>query len=149
MRLYSFTHSYLSDIQRGIQTAHLVGDMCCPKVYSNGIDNKAVEWAMQDKTIIVLNGGNCDSLQNIYYNLNDLTRNKLLRPYQVTLSEFFEDDPSMSGMQTAVGIILPDIVYDIIPYLKSTESPPIKITDPRAYKVCLPLAEYISQFRLA
>lgn len=95
-RLYSFVNMYLSDIQKGIQTAHIVGEL---SMRSHPQYDDWLDW----KTIIVLNGGNAQSLWDI--------RNFLQGQKDYVNTHFCEDDQSLGGSITAVGIILPEKVY--------------------------------------
>jgi len=109
-RLYCFTNMYLSAIQKGIQTAHVVSDISQYKQ----MNNVYVEWASSDKTIVVLEGGNQKNLLSIALSIeefnNDLHLNNLQQfPYAL----FREDEDSLNDAVTAVGIILPESVYSL------------------------------------
>lgn len=97
-RLYCLTNYYLSSLQKGLQTAHVVSELSLnrKKVYT--------DWADQDKTIIMLNGGNCAQLTEFGTWLAD---NVSKWPW----AAFHEDEASLAGAITAVGIILPASVY--------------------------------------
>ena len=99
-RLYCLTNMYLSGIQKGIQTAHVVSNM------ANNFSNDTIfrDWASFDKTIIVLNGGNCKSL----HAFEDVISNG---GHDFPYDWFNEDEESLNGAVTAVGIILPASVY--------------------------------------
>jgi hypothetical protein len=103
LRLYSFVNYYLSDIQRGIQTAHLVSELSIRhsqrlEPYLAGVYSS---WVTINKTIIVLNGGNSLQVQNIFdYLLN------YCKIYPI--SKFNEDDQSLNGALTCCGIICPN-----------------------------------------
>lgn len=100
-RLYTFVNYYLSSIQQGIQTAHVLGEI----VRVHGADNAAVdEWLCNDKTIIVLNGGNCASVERIYSNA--IVNSNYPGAF------FREDDESLGGIVTACGVILPESVWN-------------------------------------
>lgn len=102
-RLYSFINCYLSSIQQGIQTAHLVSEILTnPR---NDSSNYIDIWARNHKTIIVCNGGNNKSLMEIYDLFQE--RNNIF-PW-VT---FYEDMESLDSILTGIGIILPDDIYD-------------------------------------
>ena len=109
MRFYAVGNMYLSSIQQGIQAAHCVGEMAL-KI----LGNKYVsEWLHTHKTLICLNGGNNKSLSDFY----DLVRYQS----QFPVAKFHEDEQSMAGMLTCVGIIVPKEIYeaDITdPYLR-------------------------------
>ena len=145
-RLYSFTNKYLSDIQRGIQTAHLVSQFT--NKYLLGTESKTdassqvVSWSLICKDIIVFNGGNSEQL-GITLELFRNPRNKY--PFAV----FRESDESLNGALTAVGIILPDL-------FKSKEDRNYMITKISSGDSYLPedimdgqLAELLNKSRLA
>jgi hypothetical protein len=94
MRLYVFTNCYLSSIQKGIQTAHVVAEMA--ELTENVSDFH--KWAQFHKTIIVLDGGN-------NYNLNQISKTLKTADHNFLWAEFWEDEDSMGGMLTAVGIL--------------------------------------------
>lgn len=99
MRLYTFMHVYISSIQQGIQTAHIVGEL------NNEYSPMVVDWQQEHKTIIVCNGGNSKSIKELIAFFCD-RRN----PYP--FAGFYEDEDSMEGMCTGVGIILPEEIYE-------------------------------------
>lgn len=124
MRLYTFTNMYLSDIQKGIQSAHLVHEIMneahdnCMTIASDSdlttqeihFDKKALmvkEWAEEHKTMIVCNGGNSANL-NAIGELFSNTQN----PYP--FAWFNEDEESLNGAITCVGIVLPEELYDCV-----------------------------------
>ena len=111
-RLYSFTNMYISPIQRGIQTAHIVSEL------SQTIHNKDVynQWASIDKTIVVLEGGNQKNLQNIYDSIACSSLSEVF-PF----ASFHEDEDSLGGALTAVGIIIPDVVYEYTTMIRNGE----------------------------
>ena len=102
MRLYTFCNFYLSSIQQGIQTAHIVSEL---SIQENNTDY--VDWATNHKTIIVLNGGNAQSLEQLY--------DRLLKEFsaEFQVAYFREDAQSLNGAITAVGILVPESVYEI------------------------------------
>jgi hypothetical protein len=89
---------YISSIQKGIQTAHVVGDLAYLYLDNNVFKN----WCKHDKTIIVLNGGNCSKLHEF---------GELIYDLKYPHAEFHEDGDSLNNAITAVGIILPESVY--------------------------------------
>jgi len=100
MKLYSFTNMYLSDIQKGIQTAHLINAFW--KKYSDSDSNEACQfwnWTFFDEIIVVLNGGSQEELEA---NL-DLFSNSFY-PF----AAFREYMKSLNGALTVVGISLPE-----------------------------------------
>ena len=114
-RFYSFTNMYLSSIQKGIQTAHAVSEMydtyrAGDKISPTFARAKEAldEWANSDKTIIVLDGGNSRTLSELYNNLRCVVDTY---KFGYPVVAFYEDEQSLNGALTAVGIILPESVY--------------------------------------
>ena len=103
MRLYSFTNYYLSPLQLGLQTAHVVSDM-----FALHPDNRGLQvWAAVHKTIIILNGGNSADIDTLGDQLGVLA-NKL----GLAAATFHEDGPSLNHAATACGIIVPPNIYE-------------------------------------
>lgn len=106
MRLYTFINYYLSSIQQGIQSAHIVSELM-HKSWEPDLAYMIKDWAQNHKTIIVCNGGNNESIEN------------LARFFQIVADEkypyttFCEDQNSLCGALTGVGIILPEEIYDV------------------------------------
>ncbi len=101
MRFYAMGNSYLSSIQQGIQAFHVLGEM----VANRGAEIAMVdEWLHNHKTLVCLNGGNNRKLLTMYEFLST-SENKYPWAY------FNEDDESMGGMMTSIGIIVPEKIY--------------------------------------
>lgn len=94
MRFYSFTNSYLSSIQQGIQTAHLIAEMSLKG------DADFVAWATRHKTIVVLNGGNSRKIAEAFLFL-------MAYGNDFPTAIFKEDEESLNDAITAAGIVLP------------------------------------------
>lgn len=126
-RLYTFVNFYLSSIQQGIQTAHVLGDMAAEYRDNEyvGSGHKALklnqevkdfwDWNTNHKTIITLNGGANGDIENTYKTLRNLNR-KLLR--SAAISCFYEDEYSLGGVMTACGIIVSSDIYESLPFNK-------------------------------
>lgn len=99
-RLYCFAHQYLSQIQRGIQASHLAVEMML-----NNNTEMVDTWANRDKTIIILNGGNSSRLRETWKVIADVND----FPY----SWFHEDEDSLDGALTTVGVILPQSLFNV------------------------------------
>jgi len=116
MRLYSLTNYYLSSMQKGIQTAHLVSELShMDRVNALGRGKHSPsaqfrKWADHHKTIVVLNGGNSASLRKYHRSL--LALNEITLDDQFPVVHFQEDSDSLDGAWTAVGVILPASVYE-------------------------------------
>jgi hypothetical protein len=99
-RLYAFVNSYLSGIQKGLQTVHLVAEMSKFKKKKDIEIFKA--WVEYGKTIIILDGGNQSALNDMLCFLKETK-------YPTCL--FREDYSSLNNCLTVVGVILPKEIY--------------------------------------
>lgn len=67
------------------------------------------EWSINHKTIVLLNGGNSADLLELHEFMKDGARQQLNEfPY----AKFNEDEQSLCGALTSVGIVLPPHIYD-------------------------------------
>ena len=141
MRGYFFTNNvYMSQIQLGIQAAHCATTMFAEAV-ERGIDTECFSmmqtYATQFKTKIILAGGNCQSLQNIYNRIVDSARfsyqyenfancsltcsfDEYLAEYY-PFAKFHEDEESLNGALTCVGIVVPQAIYEFAARLRARE----------------------------
>jgi len=151
-RAYFFTNMYISDIQRGIQTAHCISDMHMKYKYHSDVNIKIVDhWANHDKTMIVLNGGYSSHLMELVSIFSD--------QYDLPWEAFFESAEALGGALTCVGIIIPDYIYETAKLLRNmSESELNDITfgdivyDGKSYKttpLTIWLLENLSNYRLA
>lgn len=100
-RLYSFAHSWLSGIQKGIQTQHATTELLVGPMKKW----KAVQlWATEDKTTIVLEGGGTKRLEEIMFKLAD-------SPFPS--AHFCEDQESLNGSITAVVFVVPEDFWSL------------------------------------
>lgn len=103
MRAYFFTNMYLSSIQHGIQSAHVLHEMFRKyNIMDYDLQKLLYDWADNHKTIIVKNGGDTTMMLNI----KDLCSQMNL-PY----AYFYE--PSLDNVLTCIGIIVPEKYYNI------------------------------------
>ena len=114
-RLYTFVnHLYMSPLQWGIQTAHVVSTMSV-RYKRNTEQHKAyVDWATNDPTVIVCQGGNVKTLMDLAEVLETLA-NEL----NLGFAKFHEDEQSLGGVITCVGVLVPDSLFDV--YLEEFE----------------------------
>ena len=109
MRLYTFVNHYLSPIQHGIQTAHVVAELfnkyMTKEYYGTHLSNSLIEWSTTHKTIIVLNGGFSSNLMEL--------EEKLGKNHPYPVASFREGENELNNALTAVGIILPKKIYSI------------------------------------
>ena len=107
LRLYTFINYYLSPIQAGIQSAHLVHELFNEYELTSSTpraDGKSIiDWSADHKTIIVLNGGNHKSLMELF---------GILLEQDLPWVSFNEDDASLGGLMTGIGVVLPDYIYE-------------------------------------
>lgn len=95
----------MSSIQQGIQAFHVLGEMMLkydePELM---VDRQFHNWLEHHKTVVCLNGGNNAKLKAFYDLLN-----REDNPYP--FAKFHEDEDSMDGMLTSVGIVVPEKIY--------------------------------------
>lgn len=125
LRLYTFINFYLSSIQQGIQTQHVDRELTNKYVYGEypqhnqlGGETNALlrEWSLHHKTTITLNGGINESLHALYQFLMDSP--VVFEHVNMPFAKFHEDTESLGGILTGVAIVLPEEVYDAVPYGK-------------------------------
>jgi hypothetical protein len=123
-RAYFFNNMYLTGIHAGIQAQHCTAEMFnkYPSeesgVYEWGTQEEVLEferevevgchlydWASEDKTTIILNGGYASNLILIESLFEDVDN-----PYP--WATFRESKDALNGCITSVGIILPERVYN-------------------------------------
>jgi len=145
MRAYFFVNSWLSGIQKGIQVAHCVAEMAdsAMVVESWAHDNpvgqgrrKAAreanpefikmhdaycDWAKGEKTIIVLDGGGHNDLLDIFSIFED---DDDASAY--AYAYFSEDDESLNGAWTCVGIIVPPKIYEAAKKIRESLPVPVR-----------------------
>jgi len=108
MRAYFFGNMYLSSIQQGIQAAHVTHELFTK--YMTGEQEEGGpaeylwEWATNHKTMILLNGGYAEALEDLHAFFESPTN-----PYPYAW--FHEEKASLNGALTSVGIVLPERIY--------------------------------------
>jgi hypothetical protein len=111
LRLYVFVNFYLSSIQQGIQSAHVVHSLFTK--YPDPVLSKRNEllwnWARNHKTMIVLNGGANSDIHEIFYTLEQLQHTRIGNmPFEC----FHEDENSLGSVMTAVGVVVPEQFFN-------------------------------------
>lgn len=111
MRFYGFGNYYLSSLQQGLQAGHAAVELHVKyNLPDNGSDTSRKDiyndWAKNHKTMVLLNGGNSADLQSLFEFLSDSQN-----PYPFV--KFHEDEASLNGALTYVGLILPSRIYDV------------------------------------
>jgi len=108
-RLYSFiNHLYMSPIQWGIQTAHVVSTLSVLYKHNTEQHKAYLEWAEKEPTIIICQGGNVGMLTDLLGRLEPLAKQ-----LNLAITEFHEDEQSLGGVITAVGVLVPDTLFDV------------------------------------
>lgn len=130
LRLYSFINVYLSGIQAGIQTGHMAVDLVSK--YRNGCDagknhtsSVAWDWADNYKTFIVLNGGAHVQIKERkeFFETNlSLVEDQIGHP--LPWCHFNEDDMSLNGLLTCVGVVLPETIFNAVDYRRAMNTVP-------------------------
>ncbi len=100
----------MSPIQHGIQSAHLVHELFIkhrgtyPSLQQREI---LYEWATNHRTMIVLSAGNLEGLKEA-----ERLVSKASESLNLPGTYFHEDEASLGGVLTCVGIVLPECIYD-------------------------------------
>jgi len=106
MRLYSFTCSWLSGLQKGLQTAHMVAEMS--RLTQDPLTQGKAQifriWAEQHKTLIILEGGTQSDIEYLH---------NFLKQSVMPTAIFYEDETSLAGAATACGIIVSETFYSM------------------------------------
>jgi len=109
-RLYAFVaNHYLSPLQCGLQTAHVVSELSRFKPNMSQFKHFA-DWAANDKTIIICGAGNHAGVVACHAELKRTGGDALGLPVAL----FNEDEQSMNGMATACGVIVPQKYWDTV-----------------------------------
>ena len=145
MRAYFFGNMYLSSIQQGIQAQHCTAELFLKyslygKLTGDFIGEKQrvslYEWADNHKTSILLNGGDCAGLSEIFLLLDSPDN-----PYPWAI--FVESNDALRNALTCVGIILPERIYEAAGEMRQNRNNPqygrdLLISD-WEYDLCLQL----------
>lgn len=108
-RLYSFVAGLaLSGLQRGLQTAHVIGEMSSLELPAQSAAFSL--WAKYDKTIII-----CDALTHGGVLRTHAELEKFGANFKLPVALFREDEETMNFMATACGIIVPKKFYGAFP----------------------------------
>lgn len=105
MRCYHLSNMYLSSIQAGIQSSHCQMELFVKYQEVSRQKNQLYDWAVDHKTMIVLNGGYLSTMQEALEFLNNSAN-----PYPWTF--FNESEEAMGGMLTNIAIVLPEKIYE-------------------------------------
>jgi peptidyl-tRNA hydrolase len=148
LRAYFFGNMYISDIQQGIQAAHVVTKMFAAYPAEGYSDADTLhDWARAGVTKILLNGGYQLTLQKVH-SIFEAVGSRLSLPFM----QFHEEVDALNGALTSVGIVVPEEVYDmdvhhpsIGPHVIFPLSNALGITSPNDYP---PSAVFQASLRL-
>ena len=122
LRFYTFVNFYLSSIQQGVQSFHVLHEMMLKYPYDEDVASgelpeakRFYDWAKNHKTVILLNGGAHDDIRDIELFFKEHAGEL---SFPAPFAAFYEDDKSLNGMMTAVAIVLPKEIYDAVDYRK-------------------------------
>lgn len=96
-RMYCLVLKQLNPIQKGIQAAHSIVE------YGNEFfdDRTYVEWCINNKTIIMLDGGTAPEMKSLLDSLQD-----------TTLNFAYFKEPDLNNIVTSICFIADEYVYD-------------------------------------
>lgn len=122
MRFYSFSNMYLSSLQVGLQSAHVVARMFikydATANFEIDSESKAAilnNWAVNYETMILLNGGYSSAIHDLITFFNDPLNDYPWAP-------FYESDAALDGALTSIGIILPEKIYAMSKFFREFSS---------------------------
>lgn len=98
-RCYVFVHSFLGSIHKGVQAAHAVAELV-QKYHHEGSDKQTFavgEWVRDDKTLLILEGGNSANMRQI---------EQLAIKSHLPYAAFREDDDTLDCILTAVAVVV-------------------------------------------
>ena len=110
MRAYFWGNMYLSSIQQGIQAAHVVAEMFAKYPDDDNHSMTLLDWADDHKTMILYNGG----YQSKLIDIADVLKASGKYPW----ADFREEEASLNGAVTSVGVILPEGIIALADHMR-------------------------------
>lgn len=102
MRAIVFSHFALKAIQQGVQSGHAITEMSISFDPISPQHQTYVDWAKNCKTVVYLDGGNSKRLREVAKAVETIAQE-----YNLPCARFYEDEDTLDGIMTAVGIIVP------------------------------------------
>jgi hypothetical protein len=115
MRFYGIKNMYMNGIHTGIQCGHVMGELfnkygqpSTPgqlRGTTKTLHDMLWDWSKNHKTWVLLDGGYASNLRRIA---------EIFKNYEEEFpwAEFHEEQDALDGALTAIGIILPEFIYD-------------------------------------
>ncbi len=100
-KLYSWTNSWLSSIQKGVQTGHLGIELIRTYDSDDARSSEVREWLSGGHTVVIFEGGSSGDLSELNDFFDDI-------PDVDEYPWHYVNEPSVNGALTAVGLILDD-----------------------------------------
>ena len=152
-RMYGLVPYNISPIQQGIQFGHAVVEYGLS--YGHKSDDPYLQWARNDKTFIILNGGTTNNNKECFGTLN----NAQIRLYSMGVQNESFCEPDLGDQLTAVVFLVDERVWDREKY---PEFMKVLITDHinlekdyykqlfgKDYEDVLEMRDFLSQYKLA
>lgn len=124
MRAYFFGNMYLSSIQQGIQAAHVTHELFTSWTVPSIAQSNLLDWAKSHKTMILLNGGYAETIQELTEFFAEQGEQMVEYPW----ADFHEEEASLNGALTCTGIILTEKIYKTAAALRSETDGAIRNT---------------------
>lgn len=130
MRFYGFGNYYLSSLQQGLQAGHTAVELFVKYHIAESEEKHDMlfDWGENHKTMVLLNGGNSAGLQDLF-SFFDTPEN----PYP--FCKFHEDEQSLNGALTYVGIVLPEKIYENAALLRRKQAEIVRSQDGKILSV--------------
>jgi hypothetical protein len=120
LRMYGFVPYNISEIQKGIQFGHGVVEYSLIMDRYPGLKEQYIDWALNHKTFIILNGGttNNDIKDGLYVGgLNQIAG--VLNNLKIVYSRFYE--PDLNGALTSINFIIDERIFNTKKYPEPEE----------------------------
>lgn len=117
-RLYTFVNFlYMSQKQWGIQTAHVTSTLMAKARQHPAMDQAAMEWANHSPTIIMCKAHNVAELLRLERDIGSLAEN-----LHLPFAAFREDQDSLGGVITCVGVLVPEEMFSLVSRFQENEA---------------------------
>ncbi len=150
-RMYGLVPYNISPIQQGIQFGHAVVEYSLnQKIKASTV--KYDQWAHNDKTFIILNGGTTNNNKERYGTLNNAKIN--LHSLGVEIATFHE--PDLGDQLTAIVFLVDERIYDYAKYPtydfmrdEVSEFEYYETLFGKEYEYILDMRDFLSHYKLA